>query len=310
VSWTLAIPGLALCFLWLQAANLCSTWLYLRLGMDLVDAFEAMMEQMGKDRARRRASSSAAIWRNPVAWREARISAWGRGGLPLLVGWGIVLFAIAQTGVWLLPGGLLILGLTNAAAALLLTAWLAAGSVEQERHGGTLDMLLMTRMTSHHVVLGKLRALAVPTLPLLAVTVPMLLIGYPYAEMVFSSQDSSFELFVTSMARSVLASAWLFAYWLLSALAAMWVAFRVRHPPSAYGAASGLVFACALVPAFLAWSLHDFGWWSTPFRLLAPALARQPHPVELVVGTVGCLVLAAVSYVLVTRAVRAGGGSR
>jgi len=306
--WLLGGAGRALVYLWTHGLVLLGTWFYLRLGMDLVDAFEGMLDQMGRDRARRRKSRGHRIWRNPVAWREARVSAWGRGGLPLLIGWGLVLFAIAQTGMWLLPGGLLTVGTANAAAAMLLTVWLAAGSIEQERRGSTLSMVLVSRMSSWRIVLGKLLALAAPTLPVVAISIPLLLIGFPQVD-VFSAWDRSDGgwLVAGSFARGALTGVWLLAFWLAAALTAMWVALRVRNPASAYGASVGVVASYVLIPTFLIWVLREWWWAALPFRLLVPVTAPSASALEIIASSAGLVGLAVLLFVVMSLRIRSWG---
>lgn len=306
--WLVGGGGRALVLLWTHGLILLGTWFYLRLGMDLVDAFEGMLDQMGRDRARRRKSRGHRIWRNPVAWREARVSAWGRGGLPLLIGWGLVLFAVAQTGLWLFPGGLLTVGAANAAAATLLTVWLAAGSIEQERRGNTLSMVLVSRMSAWRIVLGKLLALGAPTLPVMVISVPLILIGFPYLD-AFTSWDRADSGLVVagSAVRGALTGVWLFAFWAAAALTAMWVALRVRNPSGAYGAAVGVVAAFVLVPTFLTWVLRD--WWlaALPFRLLVPVTAPTAGPLEILASTFGLVAVAVLLFVVISLRIRSWG---
>lgn len=306
--WLLGGVGRGLILLWTHGLILLGTWFYLRLGMDLVDAFEGMLDQMGRDRARRRKSRGHRIWRNPIAWREARVSAWGRGGLPLLIGWGLILFAIAQTGLWLLPGGLLTVGIANAAAATLLTVWLAAGSIEQERRTSTLSMVLVTRMSSGRIVLGKLLALAAPTLPVMILSIPLILIGLLYVDTVTSWERSDAGMVLAGSAvRGVLTGVWLLAFWFATALSSMWVALRVRNPASAYGAAVGVVAAFLLVPTFLVWVLRDWWWAALPFRLLVPIAAPSAYPLEILASCVGLVLLSAGMFLMLSLRIRTWG---
>ena len=306
--WLVGGGGRALIFLWTQGLILLATWFYLRLGMDLVDAFEGMLDQMGRDRARRRKSRGHRISRNPVAWREARVSAWGRGGLPLLIGWGLVLFAVAQTGMWLLPGGLLTVGAANAVAATLLTVWLAAGSIEQERGGGTLSMLLVSTFSTWRLVFGKVLALAAPTLPVVLLSIPLILIGFPQLDMIqaFDRSDGGF-LMLGSVTRGALTGVWLVAFWLASALASMLIALRVRNPSGAYGAAVGAVGSFLLIPSFLTWVLRE--WWlaALPFRLLVPVTAPSATALEILFSTALLVGLSVGMYVLLSLRIRSWG---
>jgi ABC-type transport system involved in multi-copper enzyme maturation permease subunit len=275
------LAGRLLVWVWLQGLALLGTWFYLRLGMDLVDAFEGMLDQLGRNRERIRKSKGHRIWRNPVAWRETRVSGWGRGGLPLLIGWGLLLFAVLQTGLWILPGGLLTVGAANAAAALLLTCWLAAGAIEQERHGHSLDLLLVSRLSSLGVLGGKLLAVALPTLPLLAVSMPVLVLGFPHAALFL--EDGAGQ--ARALIRGILTSVWLLGFWSYAATLSMTVALRVKNPESAHGVAVAAVASTLLVPTFLGWVLGDWGLWALPIRLLGPVALPDARLYEILVST-------------------------
>ena len=311
VSWGMWLTGglgVGLVWLWSHGLILLATWFYLRLGMDLVDAFEGMLGQMGRDRARRRKSRGHKIWRNPVAWREARVSAWGRGGLPLMIGWGLALFAIAQSGLWLVPGGLLTVGAANAAAGLLLTIWLAAGSIEQERRGSTLDMVLVSRLSSNRIVWGKLFAMSLPTLPVILLSLPLILIGFPHVDTLSMGSRSDWGSFMAgSVLRGALTGGWLVVFWLFAALASMWVALRVRNPGGAYGAAVGAITALVLAPTFLTWVLRDVFWAALPARLIMPVTAPSAMPWEIILSAVGYLVLALILYIVLAARIRSWG---
>ena len=306
--WGFGGLGRGLILLWTHGLILLGTWFYLRLGMDLVDAFEGMLDQMGRDRARRRKSRGHRIWKNPVAWREARVSAWGRGGLPLLIGWGLVLFAIAQTGMWLLPGGLLTVGTANAAAAILLTVWLAAGSIEQERRGSTLSMVLVSRMSSWRIVFGKLLALSAPTLPVVMISIPLLLIGFPQVD-IWGAWDRSDggSVMAGSVVRGALTGVWLIAFWLAAALTSMWVALRVRNPSSSYGASVGVVASFVLIPTFLTWVLRDWWWAALPVRLIMPVTAPSAGPFEIILSTAALVVVSVVVFIVLSMRIRSWG---
>ncbi|MFK7928992.1 MAG: ABC transporter permease [Myxococcota bacterium] len=306
--WIVGVIGIGLCWLCTHVLILLCTWFYLRLGMDLVDAFEGMLSQMGRDRARRRKSQGHKIWNNPVAWREARVSAWGRGGLPLMIGWGLALFAIAQSALWLIPGGLLTVGAANAAVALLLTVWLAAGSIEQERRGSTLDMVLVSRLSSTRIVWGKLFAMSLPTLPVMLLSLPLLFFGFPYLDSLSVSGRSDWTSVVAGSAvRGAMTGIWLLVFWLFTALASMWVALRVRNPGGAYGAAVSLIASLVLIPSFLTWVLRDAYWVSLPARLLMPVTAPSAMPWEILFSGVGLLVLSALLFLRLAARIRTWG---
>ncbi|MFT7520530.1 MAG: hypothetical protein ACI9MC_002679, partial [Kiritimatiellia bacterium] len=296
--------GRAVSLAWVAGLLFFCTWFYLRLGMDLVDAFEGVMGEMGKKRSRRKRSSGHKIRGNPVHWREARVSAWGRGGLPLMIGWGLLLFVLLQTGLWLIPGGVLALGVINAAIALLLTVWLAAGSIEQERVGFTLEPMLVTTMPSWKIVSGKVTALALPTLLMLLMSVPFIILGFPHLQMVLDMEHGM----ATSIGRGIFSSVWLIALWLATVGISMWTALKVKNPNSAYGLAFGSVSAYLMIPTFFSWVLRDVWWAALPFRLLVPVTVANASIIEMLISSLGLVLFGVTMLIYISTRVRRWGG--
>jgi len=115
------------------------------------------------------------VWSNPVAWREAatRAGASARG----ITRWATITIGLAGAAVilvyyhrhaltveevrqWLV--GLVLLQFS---VALLVATNTAAGAVTRERESQTLDLLLVTPVTSHYYIWGKLRGLVSFMLP-------------------------------------------------------------------------------------------------------------------------------------------------
>jgi ABC-type transport system involved in multi-copper enzyme maturation permease subunit len=294
--------GRGIGWLWTVSALYLTTWFYLRLGMDLVDALDGFLSTLGRGRRR----SKLMVWKNPVLWRESRISAWGAGGLPLLVGWLLVLFGIFQTGWWIIPGGLLSLGGLNAAGALLLTVWLGIGSVVTERETGTLQLLLISKIPSWRVISGKLGALSLPTMPMLFLSMPMIVLGVPH---IYVFMDNSGDHMVNAVANGIGICLWLLPFWVVSAEIALLVGLRVRRTASAYGLALGIVVGQQALPAFIAWVFDSWGLLVLPFRLVAPALVGDAVWWEFLISGSVYSVIAVGLFVLLTVRVRVWGGS-
>ncbi|TVQ89964.1 MAG: hypothetical protein EA397_13470 [Deltaproteobacteria bacterium] len=296
--------GWAVCFGWTQLLVLLCTWAYLRLGMDLVDAVEGMLTGLGRSRGAWRKQRGTKIWSNPVAWRESQISGWGRGALPLLVIWTVVAFTILQTGLWIIPGGVLGIGLVNTVLALLLTLWSSVGSIEQERKGRSLDMLRVSTLSDRRIIVGKLMGIGAPTLPLIAISCLLLIIGLPHAGLLSIADRPT--LILELVARGVLSSIWLVVFWGVVALGGMALALRLRNPSTAYMVWGGTLFAYLMIPTFLAWTLSALSFWLTlPFRILVPPLVSGSPMVEHLVGTALLLSLAIGLYLHLVRNLRA-----
>jgi ABC-type transport system involved in multi-copper enzyme maturation permease subunit len=135
----------------------------------------------GKDGRARRPRT---VWVNPVAWREGvtRAGFSGRG----LMRWLTIIVGLACAGVllyvrherWTYAGlsalqfvRYLLLGLVivEFSVALLVAANTSASAVTKERESQTLDLLLVTPITSRYYIWGKLRGLVAFMLPFAAV---------------------------------------------------------------------------------------------------------------------------------------------
>ena len=103
--------------------------------------------------------------------------------------WIAVMFVVFQSGLWFIPGGLLTLGILNGIAAVALAMWIAAGSFEQERARRTLILLLMSRLNSWRIVMGKAVAVAFPTMPFLILGGILIAIGHPHLNLVFEIES-------------------------------------------------------------------------------------------------------------------------
>jgi len=109
------------------------------------------------------------VWRNPVAWREAatRASAGGKSAMR----WVFVIggFAAGAVALWAYASGLTGVGTsrdvvswilwTEFIIVLLVLCNVAASAITREREDGTLDLLLVTPITSRYYIWGKLRGL-------------------------------------------------------------------------------------------------------------------------------------------------------
>lgn len=121
------------------------------------------------------------VWRNPVAWREARTRASGVSRILVRL-----LFAVGGVGaafwLWLAYLGgwygvdataarewLTVLVLIEFVAMLLLATNTAASAITRERESLTMELLLATPLTSRYIIWGKLSGLVAFTVPLIGV---------------------------------------------------------------------------------------------------------------------------------------------
>jgi ABC-type transport system involved in multi-copper enzyme maturation permease subunit len=270
VALTYAVSATTLWW-WTVALLTGWTWLYLRLGLDLVLLIDDQLT--GAASRRRRADpNDVHIWGSPVMWREVRPSAF-KVALPGLTTWVLLLVAFFETGIWLVPGGLLGVGLVNVAAATVLGLWLAASTWEVERRNGTLDILLATPLPAWQIVLGKLLGVAVPASPLLLIAWPLILVGAPHLQLVFADHGRSYlEVFVVAVA----ACGWTAGYWLASVMVTMSLAVGLHNRRAGHPVALLVVGLFTVGPPIAGTLLYDVPLAALPFRLLVPVLVPQP----------------------------------
>ena len=135
------------------------------------------------------------VWANPVAWREAqtRAGASARGitrwlTIVLGVALAVTLLYYYHTGhmtVEQMRQWLVALVIMEFSVALLVATNSSASAVTRERESRTLDLLLVTPITSHYYIWGKLRGLVsfmlpfamVPTITVILVVLADILLG-------------------------------------------------------------------------------------------------------------------------------------
>jgi len=130
---------------------------------------------------RQRSRGLRAVWKNPIAWREAlsrgntlpkRAAKWAFLGAGVL--WGFAVLWLHQKGTIgnnTLRFLLLATLWTEVAVLCLIAMNMAATSVSREREDGTLDLLLTTPITPQAYLGGKLRGIISFLAPLLAAPV-------------------------------------------------------------------------------------------------------------------------------------------
>lgn len=266
VLWWLARGFL---WAWTSVGFALGTWAYLRVAFDVVDGLDGIFHPRRDEGA---PAGPVDVGTNPIWWREARFRAWVRTAAPALSTWMLVLLAVLQTGWWLVPGGILLLGVANAAFALALAAWMGARAFADERRRATLEPLLTTTLADHRIVVAKTAGVAFATLPLVLATLPLLVLGVPHVRLWDLIDHQPFDL-ARSLAAAVLTWCWLVAVWGATVTGSLTAGLRLRTPRSAFGLVVGGITVALLVPAALGRLFPEVVWLAWPARLWAPPLA-------------------------------------
>lgn len=86
--------GCGLSLVWILGVGVMCIWVFLCLGMDLVDVFDGMVGGIGCVRFCKKWSVGYKIWFNLVLWWEFCVSGWGGGSIGMLVMWFIGMFLV------------------------------------------------------------------------------------------------------------------------------------------------------------------------------------------------------------------------
>ena len=297
--------GRLLSLLWVMCLGTLLTWVYLRLGMDLVDVFDGILGGTGRSRSRKKRSVGHKIFKNPVFWREARISGWGGGSIGLFVMWFMGMLAVFQTGLWVFPGGLLTIGILNAVAGTALSIWSSAGSIEQERRRGTLTLLVVSTLSSWRIVWGKTLAVLIPASPFLLVAALLVFFGHPHLAFIDIKNADFTWVFV----RGTLATLWWVPVWLSLVHLSQWVGLRMKKRNTVYTSALSLAVLALGLPAFAGWILKDLWIVSVPARIIAAGLMPFAAPWELGLSIPIWGFVALLLHVMLVRNFRTWGGT-
>lgn len=256
---------------WFSVGAALGTWAFLRVAMDVVDGIDAVFSgstPLSGDRQR----VSQPVSDHPILWREARFRAWSATAVPMLMVWGFLLLGVFQTGWWIIPGGLLAVGVLNTLVAIGFSSWLATRSVAEERRRGTFELLLTTTLSSRAIVLGKLAGAVLPTAPLMALSAVLLVLGVPHLQL-FSGGGMTTDLLFAGL----LAFCWTVPVWWLAVVGSMALALRSSRPASAFGVVMVGILLVFGLPAILARIFPDT-WIEVVAGVVAPPLAGNLHP--------------------------------
>ncbi len=146
--------------------------------------FTAITAKLGARQAGDTTRPPRQVWKNPVAWREAKTRA--SGGW--LLRWMIIIGGVTASALifyYYVVGGLTTDGVRPWLAALvtiefgiavIIAANTAATSMTKEKESKTMDIMLTTPVTSKYILWGKLRGLVSFAAPLLAGPIATLLV--------------------------------------------------------------------------------------------------------------------------------------
>jgi hypothetical protein len=219
--------------------------------------------------------------------------------VPIQFTWFIGLLLMSQSALWAIPFGLVGLGLFNVVAAICLTLWLATWSIDSERRAGTLEVLLTTTLPTWRIAIGKLAGIALPTAPLIALSLPLLVFGTLYANVLMEQGGDV----IGWTSGAIGAWFWSASVWLASLSLGMLIAL-ISKKRSAFAISIGLVGTTLGVPTVVGRLFPDIWWLAGPARLLAPPLAGDPSWWQLLLSWAGMSVLALLLFIAVSRNLR------
>lgn len=250
----------AVSWLFFSGVTAAFTVIYARVAAEWIVALETLISPRigGEIRGRKVAPQIGA---NPVLWREMRVGSWVSAGL-VVATWLVVMYAVFQSFVWLVPGALLVIGAANAIGGSAAAAWWAVSSVEEERRAGTLDLLLITRLPPWRLLLGKAIAVMFPSSPLVLVGALLVAVGLPYFQAVWGGVD---DWSWVDLLHGVSVAVWLVAFWAFAIAVGLTVGAAARRVRSGTSIVMGGIIAWFALPWMIGTALSGF--W--PARLLS-----------------------------------------
>lgn len=273
------------------------TSLYLQAAMDVVMVVDRALA-VGRGGV---SGKRVRVWRYPVLWRELATGALTLGG-PLLGVWFLLMYLLFQSGIWLVPGGLVAAAVAQGAAGTALGVRRATGSVERERREGTLPLLLLSGVSGPGFVFGKAMGGLVPAWAMTLAAWPLWLMGRPYVGVLVRGRELEVEVF-----ESLLACLWTLPVVSLAVVSAVGVALRVRRPQNALAVSAGVVgFLGVGAPALLLVT-QAWPWLAHPLRLIVPPLSLGADWRHLVVSSALFTLASVAAFVVIAARARAWG---
>lgn len=298
VAWGVAMAAGAYLWLLVTLGYGLLTWLYLRVSFDIVDALDGLFGRRGTLIP----AEKVRIGYHPVWWRETRHGTITIG--PVVATWGLLMLALLQTGWWLIPGGVLAMGVANALGNLVLTAWLGTRAFTEERRNRTLEGLVTTTMGDGRIVFDKLSAVLWPTFPLWLVTGPLLAFGVPHLHTLqFFSDRLPWQW--SWLVSGFYAWAWSLPVWVAVAGASLVMGLRARNPGSAFGLVVAATTAALAPAAIVGQLLPDLPFFAPMARFWAPGLTGQAGVLHYLVSGAFWCTLALLFPVMLSRRLRA-----
>jgi len=292
-------------WLFFSASSAAFSVIYARVTAEWIVALETLISpRVGGDKRGR--AQSPKIGDNPVLWRETRVGSWVSAGL-IVATWLVVMYAMFQSFVWLIPGALLLIGGANAIVGCAAAAWWAVASLEDERRAGTLDLLLITRLPPWRLLAGKAIAVMFPSAPLVLVGALLVTFGLPYFQSVWSEAWDWLDLL-----HGATVGLWLVAFWLFAIAAGLTLGAYRRGVQSGTSIVMGGIIAWFALPWMVGTALSGF-WPARLFsRLFVPIAGVdapwwEPLPVAvLLLGAAAGLFVLSASRLRVWNALGAG----
>lgn len=178
-------------------------------GRETAAAAEAARAGHVDARIRKSAAKTRHVWDNPILWREICTWAYGRKVLIIRMGY-LLLFAMAASGLYHLlaadaagtrPDAVVAPSAWPLAffflVSLVLVNALAVTSITNERDGQALDLLLVTDLSPHEFVFGKLGGVFWVTKEM--VLLPMLLAAYLWWQGGLSGENLAFVILAVAV---------------------------------------------------------------------------------------------------------------
>lgn len=275
-----------------SALTAAFTIVYVRVAAEWIVAIETLITPRFASKAR--GLQVAPAIQNPVLWRETRVGSWVTAGL-VVAGWLVLMYAVFQSFIWLVPGALLVIGGANAIGGCAAAAWWAVTSIEDERRNGTLDLLMMTRVPPWRMLLGKAIAVTLPSAPLVLVGALLVAVGMPYLQAILVDDWTWLDVL-----HGTTVGVWLIAFWAFAVAAGLVVGARSNVGRSGTSIVMGGLLAWFALPWMIGVALAGF-WparllsrWFVPIAGIdAPWWEPLPLAAVLLAAASGLLVVAA-----------------
>ena len=289
-------------FVWAMVLLYGITWLFLRIALDLIDAIDRALFLRSRSRSRRH-SRRIRVWKNPVLWHETGGGSLLRLGVPLWMSWILILLALVQTGLWLIPGSILLLAAINIILAIGFTVWWSGERIRRDQRNGMLEVLLTTTMPRRRIIFGKMMAGLAVSAPLMVTACLLLLLGVLQFEFFMNlfEKNRPLEDISTKLAHGIGIWGWALGLWFFSASVGCYTAVRTANPRTSFVLAITLICVLVAIPATVGNLLPED--WIIPSiaRFIAPGLIHSSGFHHLLIATVIALLMASL---LTTKTVR------